>query len=399
MKADVINILFVGDILLHSDYNRLVCEQGPYFIFEKISAVFNEADLRCGNLECVLSEKGAPLPGKGCLAGDKRYIDSLCRLGFNVVSLANNHTFDYGADAYEDMRINLEKVGIRTVGAGENLQESRKLLRFSIRDISFGFLAYSSRDNNGRSYATEASFGVAPLEEEYLIEDIKKYARDVDHLVISLHWGIEHSPYPTPEQVSLARRAVDAGARIIFGNHPQILQGIESYKDGIIMYSLGNFCHTDYYWEGPEKTYQFKIKPVDRESVMVMVKASKDRIEDINIIPIWINEHGQPEVCKDEKLADISKKLSDRSEKIRQPDFVDYWNDIIIKKRVESPFRIWWDNGGLLYKIKNFKPSQIKTLIDLIILRIQLKFSKSPSKWQLFNPRNDKKPRPFCGDE
>lgn len=399
MNTDMISILFVGDILLHSDYNKIVSEQGPSFIFEKISGVFNDADLRCGNLECVLSEKGAPLAGKGCLIGDKRYIASLGETGFNVVSLANNHTFDYGADAYEDMRINLKKERIKAVGAGRNLNESRKLISVSINGVRLGFLAYSSRDNNGRNYATDTSPGVAPLEEQYLIEDIKKYTNDVDHLVISLHWGIEHSPYPTPEQISLAHRAVDAGAGIIFGNHPQILQGIENYKGGLIMYSLGNFCHSDYYWEGTGKTYQFKIKPVDRESVMVMVKASKDKIEDINIIPIWINEHGQPEVCKDERFADISRKLSDRSEKIKKPDFDNYWNDIIIRKRVKTPFRLWWENGNLLYKIKNFKPSQIKTLMDLLILHIQLKFSKSPSKWQLFNPRNDKKPRPFCGDE
>ncbi len=394
-----VRILFTGDILLHSNYNKIALEKGPDFVFERISNVFKKADLRFGNIETILSMKGAPVRGKGCITGDERYIDAIKNAGFDVLSLANNHTFDYGIEAYEDMSSSLKKAGLTLSGAGRNLEESRKMQILSVKGIRLGFLSYSSRENNGRSYATDRSPGVAPLDEEYVIEDIKRYKKDVDHLMVSLHWGIEHSPYPTPHQKSLAHMIIDEGVRIVIGNHPQILQGVERYKEGFIMYSLGNLCHSDYYWEGPQRMYQFKIRPADRESIMVKVRLTSIGIEDIDIIPLWINDGGQPEVCKGEKASAILNKLKERSEMIKRPDFARFWNNMIVKKRVESPFKIWWEHGSILDKIRNFRPSQIKTLIELAAMFLEVRFSRSGSKWHLLNPRNDKKPRPFCGSD
>ncbi len=399
MNTDSIKIIFVGDILIHSFYNKIASNGDPSFVFQKISHALSDAEIRFGNLETVLSKKGSPIDGKGCLLGNEKYIRSLKDVDFNMLSLANNHTFDFGLEAFEDMSINLQKAGIRTVGAGFNLEESRKISILTVNDISLGFLAYSSRTNNGQRYATKTSQGVAPLEEEIVIEDIKKNKKDVDFLIVSLHWGIEHSPYPTPEQVLFAHKVIDAGVKIIIGNHPQILQGIEYYKDGLIMYSLGNFCHSDYYWEGPQKTYRFRLKDIDRESIIVKAKLFKDGKINIDVVPMRVNSNYQPEVCEGERKDAILQKLKARSEMIKKPDFDKYWNDLVIKKRVGNPFKIWWQNGSLLYKLKNFKFSQIKSLLDLFLMYVHVKFSKSPSKWQMFNPRNDKKPRPFCGED
>lgn len=399
MDNNAAEILFVGDILLHSDYNRTAREKGPDFVFEKVSAAFKDADLRFGNLETVLSRKGAPIYGKGCLAGDESYIGALKNAGFDLFSLSNNHTFDFGPAAYEEMSLNLRKAGIKTVGAGADLEASRKMLAMRVKDLRLGFLAYSSRLNKGRNYATDTDSGVAPLDEGYVLEDVTRYKNDVDHLVVSLHWGIEHSPYPTPDQISLAHKIIDNGAKIVIGHHPQILQGIERYGDGVIMYSLGNFCHLDYYWEGPQRTYQFKIKAVDREAVVARVRLSRRGIEGVDITPLCINESGQPEICEGERSAAILKKLDERSEAVKKADFEKYWNEMIIKKRVGNPVRIWWEKGNLLYKIKNFKYSQIKTLFDLFLMFVEVRFSRTNSKWQMLNPRNDEKPRPFCGKD
>lgn len=398
MNNNIVKIAFVGDILLHSNYNKFALEKEPSSVFEKICNVLSDADLRFGNLESVLSKKGDPIYGKGCLVGDEKYISALKKVGFDVLSLANNHSFDFGIEAYEDMSLNLQKVGIDTVGTGRNLEESRKMIVVSVNNFLLGFIAYSSKTNNGRNYASDVSPGVAPLEEEYIVEDIKKYKKDVDYLIVSLHWGIEHSPDPTPDQISLAHTIIDAGAKIVVGNHPQILQGIERYNGGLVMYSLGNFCHSDYYWEGPQRTYQFKLKAADKESIMVKVELSKSKIECIDIIPLWINDRGQPEICEGGRSNAILQKLSERSKIITRPDFEKHWENMLIKKRIGNPIRIWWEAGNLFHKIKNFKFSQIKTLLNLFIMFIQTRFSKSPSKWHIFNPRNDKKPRPFCGE-
>ena len=394
-----VNIIFNGDIMLHSDYIRIAMEKGPSFVFEKISPLLKDADLRIGNLETVLSGKGDPKYNKLCLRGDESYIRTLKDTGFDVVSLANNHSFDYGLDAYYDSLLRIRETGIDVVGAGRNLGESRKMLFLTINGIRLGVLAYSSRTTNGHNYADDDTPGVAPLEKEYITEDIRKYKNDVDHLILLLHWGIEYSPYPAPDQLSLAHRFIDKGARLVIGHHPHILQGIEHYNDGLIAYSLGNLCDSDLYWEGPNRTYESKLKVADRESALLKIELSGTGIENVATIPLWLNDYGQPEICQGEKRDSIAAKLEERSNTIKIPDFENYWENMIIKKRIGSPIKTWWKEGNIIDKFKNFRFSQLKTVWELFLMYIQAKSSKDASKWFMFNPGNDKKPRPYCGKD
>lgn len=400
MDREVIKISCFGDILLHSDYQKIAIEKGPDFVFEKVFPYLNDSDLCFGNMECVLSQIGTPNPEKVCLRGDESYIEALKGAGFDVLSLANNHILDFGFEACENMASKLKKAGIHVLGVGKDIEQSRSFLTIDVKDHRVGFLAYSSRDNGGFDYASNSKPGVAPLDEEYVIEDINKHKNDVNHLIVSLHWGIEYSHYPTPDQISMAHKIIDAGAKIIIGHHPHILQGYEYYNDGIILYSAGNFCSSDLNFEGPNKTYKSELKSFERESAIFELYISKNKIiEKLNLIPLWLNDEGQPEPCNFEKSAGILKKIGERSEVLRMSGFDKYWESMVIKKRVAGPLKLWWKNGSLMDKIKNFKFSQIETLWILFTDYFSMKFSKSSSKWLMFNPRNDKKPKPFCGDE
>ena len=295
------------------------------------------------------------------------------------------------------MLSNLKNAGIKVVGSGRNLNESRQMLSLNVNGIRVGFIAYSAETTNGYNYATDTAPGVTPLDEGYIAEDIKKYKEEVDHLIVSLHWGVEYSPYPTPDQIMLAHKIIDSGAKLIIGHHPHMLQGVEHYNDGIIVYSLGNFCDSDLYWEGQHKTYQSKLKVADRETAAFNITLSKTKILRVNMTPLWLNDYGQPEVCEGETLNNILEKIKERSETIKRPDFEKCWEDLIIKKRIAKPFRTWWENGNIFYKLKNFKPSQLKTVWEFFLMYIQTKFAKNRRKWFLINPGNDKKPRPYCG--
>jgi poly-gamma-glutamate capsule biosynthesis protein CapA/YwtB (metallophosphatase superfamily) len=394
-----VTFAFVGDIMIHSGYNELVREKGPLFLFEHVAAPLKNADIRFGNLETVLSERGEPVGGKLCLRGDSRYIEALGEMGFDVLSLANNHAFDFGEEAFADMVSCVEGRGIQIVGAGRSLAQSRELKTIIVKDVRIGFLAYSARGTDGSDYAETDRPGAAPLEEEFVVEDVRRYRDQVDHLVVSLHWGVEYSEYPTPDQVTLGRKIIDAGARIIVGHHPHILQGYERYNGAYIFYSLGNFCDADVYWEGDDKTYQANLKVADRETVMVVAELTKTGIGKIDCMPLWLNDQGQPEMCRGEKASSIVGKMERRSEAIFRPDFKKYWEDMILDKRVGNAFRIWLNNGNLLHKIRNFKLSQFKTLWEMMSMYVQTKFSKESNKYYLINPGKDKKPRPFCGDD
>lgn len=399
MSKDGIRVQFVGDILLHSDYNRIAQEKGATFVFEKVAPLLKNADLRFANLECVLSSQGTSTPGKGCLRGDEKYVGGIAEAGFNILSVANNHAFDFGIEAFRDMAARFEERGVQLVGAGESRAESSRLAKADCKGISFGFLAFSSRDNGGNLYADNLASGVAPLDENRVLDQIKVTSEQVNHLIVSLHWGIEYAPCPTPDQVTLARKMVDAGARVIAGHHPRILQGYEHYKDGVIFYSLGSLCHCDFEIVSEERTYSAKLRQCEKELAIFDVSFSSSGIEEVSILPLALNAYGQPDLCNEAQGAELLQKIKERSEILQNDGLEKYWESLLVKKRILGPLHEWWSRGSLLDKIKGFKLSQLQTLWVLASDYVSARFSKKSSKWLLLNPNNDKKARPYCGDK
>ncbi len=383
--------------MLHSRYDEIATSRGTDFVFEKVSSVLSQTDLLFGNLEVVLSNEGEPVSGKLCLRGSGDYLQALKRHNIDIVSLANNHTFDFGPGAYADMESQLADLGIATVGAGNNASESRQLEIVEKDGIRFGFLAYASRTTKASHIANQESPGVAPLDQEIVLEDVARYRDEVDHLAVSFHWGVEYAEYPTPDQMKIAHSVIDAGARLIIGHHPHIIQGHEVYKDGVILYSLGNFCDSDLDWQGDDRVYRSKLRVADRESILAQIRFSKSGIVDLEFLPIWLNDVGQPEIAEGEKLEELREKFNRRSEIIARPDFQTYWEKMIIKKRVGGPLKNWLESGSLWDKVKNFRPSQFLTLWALIEMYFQTRFSRSSKKYFLLNPGDDEKPRPYVG--
>lgn len=399
MSGSVVEMLCLGDLMLHSRYNEIAAERGADFVFEKISSVLRQPDILFGNLEVVMSDTGDAVSGKLCLRGAGDYLQALKTHNFDIVSLANNHAFDFGADACADMETRLAALGIATVGVGNNLQESRQLKIIEKGGVRFGFLAYSSRTTKGSAYAEQGSPGVAPLDVDMVLEDVALNRHEVDHLVVSLHWGVEYAEYPTPDQMKIGHSIIDAGARLIIGHHPHIIQGYEKYKDGVVLYSLGNVCDSDLEWQGGDKVYRSRLKEADRESILAKIRFSETSILDMEFLPTWLSDSGQPEIAEGEKQEALRAKFLRRSEVIARPDFQAYWEKMIVEKRVGTPLKNWLSKGNLWDKVRNFRPSQFLTLWALIEMYFQTRFSSSSKKYFLLNPGDDEKPRPYCGKE
>ena len=176
---------------------------------------------------------------------------ALARAGFNIVSLANNHTLDYGPEGLEDTRAALDKAGIGHVGAGRNLAEARAAVYlhahrraaadFPMPSAPVAFLAYSLTFPE-EFWAGPDRPGTAFGHERFVRADVTAAREKADIVVVSFHWGQEGKTELRDYQVQLAHAAIDAGAAAVLGHHPHILQGVERYKDGVILYSLGNFA-------------------------------------------------------------------------------------------------------------------------------------------------------------
>ena len=246
-EAPEVRIAAVGDIMLGGTAEPEMLKYGYDYPFERTQSVLQQAQIVFGNLE-------GPLTGGGATETPKKYVfrsppdkvaPALARAGFNVVSLANNHSLDYGPQGLEDTRNALEKAGIRGIGAGRNLAEARTPVYIVKHGVTVAFLAYSLTFPE-EFWAGPDKPGTAFGHEQDVRADVAAARQNADLVVVSFHWGQEGKTELRDYQVQLAHAAIDAGASAVLGHHPHILQAVERYQNGIILYSLGNFAFGSY---------------------------------------------------------------------------------------------------------------------------------------------------------
>lgn len=243
-SRDAVTILFGGDVMLDGGPGHAVVHGADPFA--KVAPILRSADLIVCNLECVIAEDGQQVLKPYTFRGVQESIPFL-KCHFSAVCLANNHTGDYGKDAFTEQLATLDRVGLPYFGGGRNCREAHRPTILQRNGLRVALLGYN--DCPPRSFAaTEKESGTAWLVEKDMIDDIRTAReRDKADVVIPfLHWGEEMAPEPDQDQRELARRLIDAGASAIVGGHPHVVQPIEIYKGHPIVYSLGNFVF-DYF--------------------------------------------------------------------------------------------------------------------------------------------------------
>lgn len=235
-----VRLAAVGDILLDRGVRAAIATHGPDYPFEAARNLWKDAELVFGNLETPLSRRGSPVLKQFTFCGDPEYGRALSRAGFNVLSLANNHTLDYGRDALLDTVTTLRREGIEPVGAGRNKKEALRPAVVAVKGLRVALVGFTAFPLEGLIPDDDLP-GTAYAAEEEVRAAIEAARREADLVVASFHWGIEFSPYPSRRQVQLAHLAVDSGASAVIGHHPHVLQGVERYRGAVILYSLGNF--------------------------------------------------------------------------------------------------------------------------------------------------------------
>ncbi len=209
--------------------------------FSGTAAELQKGDILVGNLEAPLTRGGTEFLGKKFrFRVHPDIAPALKRTGFTVVTLANNHIMDFGRDGLADTLTSLDRVQLLHTGAGANLTEARRPAIAMARGRRVAFLAYSLTYPD-EFYANASRPGTAQGLLKTVTDDIAEARRSVEYVVVSFHWGEELAEFPKPYQRKAAHAAIDAGANLVLGHHPHVLQGIERYKGKSIFYSLGNF--------------------------------------------------------------------------------------------------------------------------------------------------------------
>jgi poly-gamma-glutamate synthesis protein (capsule biosynthesis protein) len=229
---------FAGDVLLGGHYER-VAGADVGLAFHGFT-LFQNSDVSIVNLENPVTARGTKTPKTFNFRMHPRFLQGLKAAGISTVSLANNHVFDYGSEGLEDTFRWLDSAGIRYIGAGRVWADAHTpytFLKGRQKVAVFGYYGGREAPAAGRNTG-----GVATRDLRLIIRDIKlARVEGATYIVVILHWGTEEAEVPDASQRWFAHSLIDAGVDAVIGHHPHVLQGVERYRSGVIVYSLGNF--------------------------------------------------------------------------------------------------------------------------------------------------------------
>jgi len=269
-------LIFTGDILLAGRVGAAIEKSGVAAPFAGVSGVLTKADLAIGNLECPLGTSGKPESKQYTFRGRPGSAAALSAAGFDVVTLANNHTVDYGRPALLETLAALRQCHIRFVGAGEDGGAARRFIvaRAGSPPLRVAILAFSNMQPTS-FYAGTGRPGTNPALPARITADVAVARSQADLVVALFHWGAEFSQTPSNTQRFLAGVAADAGADLVVGHHPHVLQGLEKRGNALIAYSLGNFV--------------FPSRGEARRTMMLRYTARQDGSRTAEVIPCVID--------------------------------------------------------------------------------------------------------------
>jgi poly-gamma-glutamate synthesis protein (capsule biosynthesis protein) len=201
-----------------------------------------DGDLNILNLETAITSSTKKEVKKYNFKSDPVLLDMLLKTGFNLFSIANNHSYDYGLNGFKDTLKQLEERNINYVGGGYNKEQSYAGKIIEIKGIKFGILSFAKVNGGPSSIATETKPGITNgYDEKSTTQAIKNIRSKSDIVIVITHWGEENKSCPRKIEINTAKKWQLAGADIILGSHPHVLQPVILNKNKLIAYSLGNF--------------------------------------------------------------------------------------------------------------------------------------------------------------
>jgi len=237
------------------------------------------------NLECTL-------PGEELVDTEPRVFTSeaqalgLAKAGINVVSLGNNHAFDAGDEGFRRLIALLDKQNVNWFGAGLTLSDANRPCIMNINGFRIAIIGAVDTSSGTYRFAGPASSGVPPLDCESLCKKIKDLRGYADHIIISPHWGHERFRFPSPEQIKQAHAFIDAGASMVLGHHPHVIQGMELHHEHPILYSLGNFIANHVYWDSGDFLTWNRF---ERTGCVFLAELDKNGIRGMKQVPVFDN--------------------------------------------------------------------------------------------------------------
>ncbi|MDR6878965.1 CapA family protein [Bacillus sp. 3255] len=293
-----VKMTFVGDVLMASKVEDILKVKGYDYPYMNVKDYLSKPDVTIANLETPVTTRGTVQTKDYVYRSSPLALPALKASGVDLVNLANNHVMDYGPEGLLDTMDALDETGIQRMGAGQDSEEAYKPVIVEKNGLRIAFFGFSRVVPEASWKAGPGHVGVAETYSYKLpVEAIQKAKAQADLVVVVAHWGVERADRPDKNQTDLAHRYIDAGADLVVGGHPHVLQGIEQYKGKWIAYSLGNFIFTTNH------------NPKTWETVIMEASCSKDQSCDIHLVPV-LTKFALPTPMNEEDGTKLFQRLS-----------------------------------------------------------------------------------------
>ena len=275
-SSDTLTVVLTGDILLDRGVRRVIEQHGTDHLFStSVDAVFSKAQFVVGNLECPATHVKEPVFKRFIFRGEPEWLPTLRKHGFTHLNLANNHSIDQGRKGLMDTRRNIAEAGMVPIGAGSNMDEAARPVLLATKPRKVWLVASLRLALENYAYLTDQPC-VSQKPMDSVVADVRRL-RQADStaiIIVSLHWGGEHTLQPVPRQRMEAYRLIDAGADVLVCHHTHTLQTIEQYKGRHIYYSVGNFIFD-------------QSKPLNSRACMVRLRITSGSLG-VETLPVLI---------------------------------------------------------------------------------------------------------------
>jgi len=323
-KSSEITLAFTGDVMLGRLMNDIMEQKGTAYVWGDLIADLKNSDLTLINSEFAITNSKNEWDAWSKTFHFKmlpKFRETLKHAGVDYASLANNHILDFKERGLLDTIKILDKLKIKHTGAGQNLRKAKKPAIFNIKKIKIGVLSF--QDNHKDWTATKDKPGTFYLEInkeglEIIKREIKKLRPKVDILIVSAHWGPNMLEYPLKEHTDFAHSLIDEGIDIFHGHSSHVFQGIEKYKNKLIMYDTGEFID------------DYAVDSFLRNdlSFLYLIKLNKRKLKELELIPVIIKNF---QVNKAESEADMINYMMTKRSLLFKTKFVEKNKSLILK--------------------------------------------------------------------
>ncbi len=275
-----IHIGFVGDVMIGRMVNELLRAQPNHNLWGTMLPIMQQQNLVVCNLETALTTNNQPVPKVFNFKSDPAHVAVLKQANISIVNIANNHVLDYGLTGFEETLKTLKQANIASVGAGMNDVEARKPYLFTINGTRFAIFGATDNEPTWIAGPHKPGTDYIAVGDAQLLAAIKMHKPLVDILIVTLHWGPNMREYPSQNFIDYAHAMIDAGADLIAGHSAHVVQGIEQYKNKLILYDMGDFIDD----------YAIDDKLRNDLTALFSIMVENKKITQLSIIPARITD-------------------------------------------------------------------------------------------------------------